>query len=132
MSLDWRSQLNYVMNVINICHDLVPVGVQRAGYGTIYRKTICRKFTKVNEATKTIRQIDPLQRTSSAYCPYKIRQIQRENLPKKRQIVLHVRQNGFRQIIFRQKVPNPTCHEGIQRDAKSWGHGYGKYFQTYQ
>ena len=51
---------------------------------------------------------------------------------KKRQIVLHVRQNGFRQIIFRQKVPNPTCHEGIQRDAKSWGHGYGKYFQTYQ
>ena len=56
------------------------------------------KFTKIHEATKTIRQIDPLQKTSSANCPYKIWQIQRDNLPKKiRQIVLHVR----------QIVPNP-------------------------
>ena len=44
----------------------------------------------------------------SANCPYKIRQIQRNNLPKKDlQILLHVRQIGFRQIVFRQIVPNP-------------------------
>ena len=37
-----------------------------------------------------------------ANCPYKIRKIQSDNLPKIiRQIILHVRQIGFRQIVFR-------------------------------
>ena len=37
-----------------------------------------RKFTKIREATKTIRQIDPHQRTSSANCPYKNCQNERD------------------------------------------------------
>ena len=41
----------------------------------------------------------------SAYCTYKVRQIQRNKLPKKvRQNVLLVRQIGFRQIVVRQIV----------------------------
>ena len=44
----------------------------------------------------------------SKNCPYKIRQIQRDNVPKEiRQIVLHVQQCRFRQIVFRQILPNP-------------------------
>ena len=43
----------------------------------------------------------------AANSPCKIRQLQRDNLPKKnRQIVLHVRQIRFRQIVFRQIVPD--------------------------
>ena len=38
----------------------------------------------------------------------KNQQIQRDNLSKKtRQSVLHVRQIGFRQLVFHQIVPNP-------------------------
>ena len=44
----------------------------------------------------------------SANCACKIRQIQRDSLPKKNwQIVLYVRQLGFRQVVFRQIVPKP-------------------------
>ena len=44
----------------------------------------------------------------SANCPYKIRQIQRDNLLKKiRQNVFYVLQIGIRQIVFRQIVSNP-------------------------
>ena len=77
--------------VIDLCFTLdVDVPLICALITAVYRKLTFKEKRFDQRET----------RQSSANCPYKIRPIKRDNLPKKiRKIVLHVRQIGFRQIV---------------------------------